>query len=244
MSHVLIPWLRRGALAVAALAILIGVPQSSRAGSLVGVYEKSGFEYLVNLGDSSTFSSISFNANIAEFGGSTAGAQFLVVSVVNRNLTDDLGLSLGNVIYTTLANPNLSSQQITDMQGKVAGFGTADSWFDLIPSVAAGAPGSHSTVQATAGNAYEVKVGNDFFGIVPFSVAGTIDPSGNLTISLYSGVAGSDFNSPPTGPVTTRLMNLQVSSTGISKVPVPEPASVVLLGVALATGAALRRRTA
>ena len=116
-------WLRRGAFAVAAIALVAGAPLRAFALPLVGVYEKSGFEYVVNLGDSATLTSVNFNANIAEFGGSTAGAQFTVVGVVDRNLVDSLSLPVGNIVFTTQASftaANLTETGITSAQGLVA----------------------------------------------------------------------------------------------------------------------------
>jgi len=236
-------WLRKGAFAVAAVALLTGAPLRAFALPLVGVYEKSGFEYVVNLGDSSSLSSVSYNANIAEFGGSTAGALFTIVGVVDRNLVDSATLPVGNVVFTTLTSPTASSLTVTGItsaQQLVAGFGTSDSWFDLIPAIISGGAGAHATLQATAANAFEVKVGNDFFGAFPFQTTGTIDGNGNLHISLYSAIAGSDFDTPPTPKTVTKLFDLNVSSGGLAKA--PEPTSLVLLGVALAAGALLRRQ--
>ena len=239
MIRILNPWLRKGALAVAGLALVFGASLRAQALPLVGVYEKSGFEYLVNLGDSSTFSSLAVNANIPEFGGSTAGALFTIVGVVDRTKQDSFGFPVANIIFTkTGAAPSaLSDNGINSAQNLVAGNGTSDSWFDLIPSIINGGAGAHATLSATADTAFEAKVDNTFFGAFPFSTAGTIDANGNLHIGLYSAVAASLFDNTPT--TIALLHNLNVTS---SQVAVPEPTTVVMLGVALAGCALLRRR--
>jgi hypothetical protein len=239
MMHRLAPWLRKGAIAVAALAVLAGAPLRAHASSLVAVYEKSGFEYLVNIGDSSSLSgTVAFDANIPEFGGSTAGATFAVVGVVDRNKLDSLLLPVANIVYTNPGSGSPDDGGITTAQLKVAGFGTSDSWFDLIPTIAAGAVGSHVTLQATADNSFEKKVDNTFFGAFPFSIAGTIANDGTLHISLYSGIASDAFDNTPT--TLSKLHDLNVFSGGIT---VPEPTSLVLIGGALASAALLRRRS-
>src|SRR5262249_49659085 len=153
-------------------------------------------------------------------GGSTAGALFSVVSVVNRNLKDQLDLPVGNIIYSNPGSSSPDDAGITTAQSKVAGFGTADSWFDLITSVSNGSKGAFVVLAQTADNSFTKKVDSTFFGAFSFSISGTIDQSGNLNISLYSGVAGSDFNDPPTTTSITKLADLHVTSTGIT---VPEP---------------------
>jgi hypothetical protein len=241
MNQHLAPWLRRGALAVAALALFAGVAPRAQAGPIVGVYEKSGFDYVVNLGDSTSLSSISINANIPEFGGSTAGAMFAIVGVLNRTMVDSSLLPVGNVIFSTSAIPTtLPDTSIQSGQALVAGFGTADSWFDLIPAVTGGGVGAHATIAATADNSFEKKVDNTFFNALPFSMAGTIDANGNLNFALYSAIASDDFNEPPFPQSISKLYNVHVTSTGITA---PEPASLVLIGLALAATATIRRRT-
>jgi len=229
MMRLFFPWLRRGAAAVAGFALVFGAAFSAHAISLVGVYEKSGFEYLVNLGTTSSLSApggVAVNANISQFGGTTAGALFTIVSVVDRNLSDSFGVPTG-----------INDSAIGQAQNLVAGNGTSDSWFDLIPTVANGAIGANKTVTSSDPVAFEVKVGNDFFSAFPFSTTGTIDANGNLSISLYSAVASDAFDNTP--QVITKLLNLHVTSTHVSA---PEPTSLLLIGAGLAALGTVRRR--
>ena len=242
MMRLFFPWLRRGAAAVAGFALVFGAAFSAHAISLVGVYEKSGFEYLVNLGTTSSLSApggVAVNANISQFGGTTAGALFTIVSVVDRNLSDSFGVPLPNIVFTKTGTfpTGINDSAIGQAQNLVAGNGTSDSWFDLIPTVASGAIGANKTVTSSDPVAFEVKVGNDFFSAFPFSTTGTIDANGNLSISLYSAVASDAFDNTP--QVITKLLNLHVTSTHVSA---PEPTSLLLIGVGLAALGTVRRR--
>ncbi|HTO05718.1 MAG TPA: PEP-CTERM sorting domain-containing protein [Myxococcota bacterium] len=224
-------------MAVAGFALLFGASLSARAGSLVGVYQKNGFEYLVNLGTG--VGPLTYDANITEFGGSTAGALFSVVGVVDRNLVDDFGSAIGNIEYSKTGSPgSLSDDAILTAGTRVAGFGTSDSWFDLIPAIANGAPGTHTTIPNNLVNSFAVRVDNTFFGAFPFSIAGTIAADGTLTTSVYQAISSSDVNGTP--QVNSLLVTLHVTPTGLA----PEPMSMVLIGVALAGVAAVRRRSA
>ena len=237
-------WLRTCAVAVAGFALVFGAALSAHALSLVGVYQKSGFEYVVNLGSPSSLTpgtTIPVNANIASFGGSTAGALFSIVGVVDRNMQDEFGVPVSNIIFTKTGTfPVVTYTGIGQAQNLVAGQGAADSWFDLIPSIASGALGANLTQSATAPTAYAVKVAgtsNDFFGAFSFSTVGTIDSTGNLRISLYSAVQSDAFTGAPQS--VNLLANLHVTPTGIV---VPEPASILAIGLGLAGIATLRRR--
>jgi len=213
MMRLFFPWLRRGAAAVAGFALVFGAAFSAHAISLVGVYEKSGFEYLVNLGTTSSLSApggVAVNANISQFGGTTAGALFTIVSVVDRNLSDSFGVPLPNIVFTKTGT---------------------------FPTGINDAIGANKTVTSSDPVAFEVKVGNDFFSAFPFSTTGTIDANGNLSISLYSAVASDAFDNTP--QVITKLLNLHVTSTHVSA---PEPTSLLLIGVGLAALGTVRRR--
>jgi len=234
-------WLRTCASAVAGCALVFGVAAHARANSLVAVYEKSGFEYIVSLGPESSFTSVSFNANISQFGGSTSGALFTIVSVVDRNLADEFSVPIPNIVFTkTGAFPALSDNAIGQAQNLVApNGGSADAWFDLLPTIANGPAGTFKVVAATDPTAFEVKVGNDFFSAFPFATTGTIDASGNLHIGLYSAIASDAFTGAD--QIVSLLHNINVTSGGVA---VPEPTGLIGLGIALASLATLRRRAA
>jgi len=238
-------WLRTCALAVAGFALVFGASLSAQALSLVGVYQKSGFEYLVNIGSPSSLTpgtTIPVNANIASFGGSTAGALFSIVGVVDRNMQDSFGVPLSNIIFTKTGTfPVVSDTAIGQAQNLIAAQGGSDSWFDSIPAIASGPLGANLTQSASAPTGYAlnaVGTGNNFFGAFAFSTVGTIDANGNLSISLYSAIQSDPFTSAP--QQVNLLANLHVTSTGISVV--PEPASILAIGLALAGMATLRRR--
>ncbi|HTO52204.1 MAG TPA: PEP-CTERM sorting domain-containing protein [Myxococcota bacterium] len=236
---------------MAGFALVLGVSMSASALSLVAVYQKSGFEYVVSLGNASALTpgtTISYNANIAEFGGSTSGALFSVVGVVDRNLQDAFTVPIPNVIFSKAGTfpSGLSDSAIGQAQNYLAAPGPpSDAWLDLPPinSVSNGAAGTHLTQSATAATGFALKIGNDFNSAFPFTTVGTIAADGSLSISLYKAIAGDPFLDP-TDPGFNQqlslLANLSVTANGITVV--PEPATVLVLGVALVGLATLRRR--
>lgn len=243
-------WLRTCALAVAAFALVLGASARAHALSLVAVYQKSGFEYLVSLGSASTLTpgtTISFDANIPEFGGSTSGAQFSIVGVVDRNLQDAFSVPIPNVIFSKAGTfpTGLTDNAIGQAQNLLAAPGApSDAWLDLPPvnGIANGAAGTHVTQSATAPTGYALKIGNDFQSAFPFTTVGTIAADGTLSIGLYSAIAGDPFldpSDPAFNQRLTQIASLHVTSTGIT---VPEPVTILAIGLALAGLATLRRR--
>ncbi|HTO69267.1 MAG TPA: PEP-CTERM sorting domain-containing protein [Myxococcota bacterium] len=185
---------------------------------------------------------ISFNANIPEFGSSTSGALFSIVGVVDRNLQDEFTVPIENIIFSKTGTfpTGLSDSAIGQAQNLIAATGGSDSWFDLPPvnGIANGAAGTHLTQANSAPTAFALKIGNDFQSAFPFATTGTIDADGNLSISLYSAIASDPFTGAD--QQITQLARLNVTSTGITVV--PEPASILVIGLTLAGLATLRRR--
>ena len=252
---------RLGSKGGAALLALLGglaIPAPAPAlvidnGDLVGVFVKNGFEVVVNLGPANPGAPLDLagTVDVAEFGGSLAGARFIGLAVENPGRTVNCcggTFPLENIIFTSLiADPMPTDVEIESAMNRVDSTNaTAAVWFQLLRQL----PGTDSElIQSTELFSYEMVLGGGGTDAIDnrftFSTAGVFDGQERLQIPVFSVVRGYEVFG---GPATeyTEILNLAFDGTQVEFQPAPEaPAALgTLVGGAVLAALSRRRRGA
>lgn len=215
-------------------------------GDLLVVLQKSGTEFLVNLGNFGTSHPVDLTAASTVLGG-LEGAKVAVVGVADPGRRTTISgfpgveFNAENILFS--AAPTTSIASLTDNQIEAA-MNITDStlestaWFWQLRS-----PIVTNVVPVTASWSYQNNLGvgtdaiaNSFF----FSIAGIIT-GGQLQLDIISAERGyADFGGQPQRVGLAGTLSINGNSLGYSAV--PEPGTLILLSAGLAGIAVLERR--
>jgi hypothetical protein len=218
-------------------------------GDLVGVFVKNGFEVVVNLGPATPGAPMDLagTVDVAEFGGSLAGARFVGLAVENPGRTVSCcggTFPLENIVYTSqIHDPMPTDIEIEAAMNRVDSANpTAAVWFQLLRQL----PGTDSElIQSTELFSYELVLGGGGTDAVDnrftFSTAGVFDGQERLEIALFSATRGYEAFGGPAAEYT-EILNLAFDGTQVEFQPAPEASAALGTLVGGTVLAALSRR--
>lgn len=229
--------LTHGTLALGALAAaaVLGGPATALQigdGDVVAVFQKAGIEVIVNLGQPDVGSTVDLTGivDIGPFGGTLAGAKFVALAVPDPDKTTTIQgtpVPLHNILYSTFEeNPAPLDGQVEVAVMITDTVPNAATWFNLLRQLGGTDSVQVSTTDLFSYEAY-LGAGNDHIAnSFSFSVAGTIDGSGEIEIPLwYSQRGWEDFNGP--APIHEARALLSIAETDVEFLAVPEASAAL-----------------
>lgn len=209
-------------------------------GDLVVVLQKAGTEVIVNVGSAFASHSVDLTSAATTLGG-LEGAKVVGLGVQDPNrLSPDFGfgqLPQEDIIFTSLATPTLDDAQIELSMNALDTSLASTSWFWLLRSV------SNPVIPTSAGFSYQNTLGLGTDAIannLNFSIAALIS-GGSVSLPVFSAIKGfGDFGGPER--VVSEIGSLVISGNQLSYSAVPEPGTLLLVGMGVAGLAAFERR--
>jgi hypothetical protein len=226
------------------LAVVAGQAQAIPIanGDLVVVLQKAGTEVIVNVGDAFTSHTIDLSAAATTLGG-LEGAKVVGLGVEDPGrLSPDFGfgqLPQENLIFSSLSIPaSLTDAQVELAMNATDTQLTSTAWFWLLRSV------SNNVIPTSASFSYQNSLGLGTDAVannLSFSIAALV-AGGSANLTIYNAIKGfEDFGGP--ARVVSELGTLSINGNTLSYAAVPEPGTLLLVGMGLAGLAALERRS-